>query len=239
MSNSAPESIQRLRSACWKTSPTIGSALRAPWPQDPIVSLSLKPTRAPATSCGCIMMNQLSVFSCVVPVLPATSAVTPWRCRMATPVPSSTTPRIAFTSSGGAIETEVTDDFEEMFATNAGGYLDPSLVHQASEPCEQWPALLKSLGFADPEVVSALADAAGPTVQWLKTFGIRLDFLPTQFLTRSQSRLLPIGGERALIEALARNRTGRMPSASRRFTPTRSSLPTCSRSAGSRSIAYP
>ena len=30
MSNSAAESIQLLRSACWKTSPTIGNALRAP-----------------------------------------------------------------------------------------------------------------------------------------------------------------------------------------------------------------
>ena len=28
-------SIQWLRSACWKTSPTIGSALRAPWPHGP------------------------------------------------------------------------------------------------------------------------------------------------------------------------------------------------------------
>lgn len=100
-------------------------------------------------------------------------------------------------------ETEVTDDFEDMFATHAGGYLDPSLVHLASEPRAQWPALLKTLGFADPEVVSAFAEAAGPTVQWLKSFGLRFDFLPTQFLTRSQPRLLPIGGGLALIEALA------------------------------------
>lgn len=100
-------------------------------------------------------------------------------------------------------ETEVTDDFEEMFATNAGGYLDPALVHLAAGPRDQWPATLKTLGFADPEVVSAFADAAGPTVQWLKRFGVRFDFLPTQFLTRSQPRLLPIGGGLALVEALA------------------------------------
>lgn len=100
-------------------------------------------------------------------------------------------------------ETEVTDDFEEMFASNAGGYLDPSLVREASGDREHWPAVLKSLGFADPDVVSAFADAAGPTVQWLKTFGVRFDFLPTQFLTRSQPRLLPVGGGRALVEALA------------------------------------
>jgi tricarballylate dehydrogenase len=100
-------------------------------------------------------------------------------------------------------ETQVTDDFEEMFATNAGGYLDPSLVHLAAGPREQWPTPLKSLGFADPDIVSAFADAAGPTVRWLKGFGVRFDFLPTQFLTKSQPRLLPIGGGLALIEALA------------------------------------
>ncbi|MGZ8208966.1 MAG: FAD-dependent oxidoreductase [Burkholderiales bacterium] len=100
-------------------------------------------------------------------------------------------------------ESAVTDDFEQMFAVNAGGYLDPSLVHGASEPRAQWPALLKALAFADPEVVSAFANAAGPTVAWLKRFGLRFDFLPTQFLTRSQPRLLPIGGGLALVEALA------------------------------------
>jgi tricarballylate dehydrogenase len=100
-------------------------------------------------------------------------------------------------------EHEVTDDFEDMFATNAGGYLDPSLVHLTSEPRERWPRIVRSMSFADPEVVSAFARAAGPTVQWLKSFGIRFDFLPTQFLTRSQPRLLPIGGGLALVEALA------------------------------------
>jgi tricarballylate dehydrogenase len=100
-------------------------------------------------------------------------------------------------------EHEVTDDFEHMFATNAGAYLDPSLVHLSSEAREQWPRILRSLSFADPEVISAFARDAGPTVQWLKSFGLRFDFLPTQFLTRSQPRLLPIGGGRALVETLA------------------------------------
>ena len=100
-------------------------------------------------------------------------------------------------------ETEVTDDFEDQFAHNAGGYLDPALVHLASGARENWPALLKTLGFADPDLVSAFAEAAGPTIQWLKSFGVRFDFLPTQFLTRSQPRLLPVGGGLALVEALA------------------------------------
>lgn len=100
-------------------------------------------------------------------------------------------------------ETEVTDDFEEQFAQNAGGYLDPALVHVAAGPREGWPRVLKAMSFADPDLVSAFADAAGPTVQWLKSFGVRFDFLPTQFLTKSQPRLLPVGGGLALIEALA------------------------------------
>ena len=99
-------------------------------------------------------------------------------------------------------EDEVTDDFESHLAENASGYLDPSLVHVTAEPRANWPAVVKSLSFNDPELISTFADAAGPTVQWLKQFGLRFDFLPTQFLTKSQPRLLPVGGGLALIEAL-------------------------------------
>src|SRR5215470_20089149 len=54
---------------------------------------SLKPTHAPATNRGCIKINQPSVFFCVVPVLPATSARTSKRARTACPVPLSTASR--------------------------------------------------------------------------------------------------------------------------------------------------
>ena len=100
-------------------------------------------------------------------------------------------------------ETEVTDDFEAHFAENGGGYLDPELLKHTTQGYEQWPAIVKTLSFADPELISAFANTCGPTVQWLKTFGVKFDFLPTQFLTKSQPRLLPIGGGLALIEALA------------------------------------
>src|SRR3954451_14741700 len=56
-------------------------------------------------------------------------------------------------------ESEVTDDFEEMFALNAGGYPDPALIHESSAARDQWPGVLKSFGFADPDLVSAFADA--------------------------------------------------------------------------------
>ena len=100
-------------------------------------------------------------------------------------------------------ETEVTDDFETHLAENGGGYLDPELIKHTTQAYAQWPAIVKTLSFADPELIAAFANAAGPTVQWLKTFGVKFDFLPTQFLTQSQPRLLPIGGGLALIEALA------------------------------------
>ncbi|HEY5606717.1 MAG TPA: FAD-binding protein [Alphaproteobacteria bacterium] len=100
-------------------------------------------------------------------------------------------------------EREVTDDFENYLAENASGYLDPSLVHLTSEPRANWPAVVKALSLVDPEWIATFAGAAGPTVEWLKSFGVKFDFLPTQFLTRSQPRLLPIGGGLALIEALA------------------------------------
>ncbi len=100
-------------------------------------------------------------------------------------------------------ETEVTDDFETHLAENGGGYLDPAMIKHTTGAYEQWPAIVKTLSFADPEVIAAFAHGCGPTVQWLKSFGVKFDFLPTQFLTRSQPRLLPIGGGLALVEALA------------------------------------
>ncbi len=101
-------------------------------------------------------------------------------------------------------EAEVTDDFETHLAENGSGYLDPSLVSlTASGTRDSWPAVVKGLSLADPDFIGSFAEQAGPTVAWLKSFGVRFDFLPTQFLTRSQPRLLPVGGGLALVEALA------------------------------------
>lgn len=100
-------------------------------------------------------------------------------------------------------ETEVTDDFEAHFMHNSGGYLDPGLIDATKDPYASWPGIVRALAFADPEVVAAFAGGCGPTLQWLKGLGVRFDFLPTQFLTKAQPRLLPIGGGLALLEALA------------------------------------
>lgn len=96
---------------------------------------------------------------------------------------------------------EVTDDFEVMLAENGSGYIDPELVEDAAraEPSQ----LARALPLADPALLETFAAAAGPTIAWLEGFRVRFDFLPTQFLTKTQPRLLPIGGGAALVDALA------------------------------------
>jgi len=100
-------------------------------------------------------------------------------------------------------ETEVTDDFETHIAENCSGYLDPELVGETVSSREQRSAAARALSITDPDVIQTLADEAGPTIAWMKQLGVRFDFLPTQFLTKSQPRLLPVGGGAALVEALA------------------------------------
>ena len=86
---------------------------------------------------------------------------------------------------------EVSDDLEEQLAANAGGHLDPEIIRDAALPYEDWPPLLKGLGFTDPEVISTLANNAGPTLNWLSGFGVTFDFLPNYFITQSTTRMAP------------------------------------------------
>lgn len=97
--------------------------------------------------------------------------------------------------------TEVTDDFETHLAENGSGAIDPDLVEETAH--SQRGALARALSLADPSVIERLSERAGETVRWLEQMGVRFDFLPTQFLTKSQPRLLPVGGGAALVEALA------------------------------------
>ena len=100
-------------------------------------------------------------------------------------------------------ETEVTDDFETHIAENGSASISPALIEESAMGMDNRAPLINTLSIADPEVVSVLAANAGPTVAWMKTHGVRFDFLPTQFLTATQPRLLPVGGGEAMIEALA------------------------------------
>ena len=97
----------------------------------------------------------------------------------------------------------VSEDFLDRFAENAGGHLDPAVIEESVKPYDEWPRLLRGLGFVDPELVTTLADNAGPTLRWLTGFGISFDFLPNYFITESTTRMAPAGGGLALVEALA------------------------------------
>ena len=97
----------------------------------------------------------------------------------------------------------VSEDFWDRFAENAGGHLDSAVIEERVKPYDEWPGLLRGLGFVDPELVTTLADNAGPTLRWLTGFGVAFDFLPNYFITESTTRMAPAGGGLALVEALA------------------------------------
>src|SRR3546814_1167735 len=65
----------------------------------------------------------------------------------------------------------------------------PELIKEASGAYENWSSIVKVLGFADPELISTFAENAGPAIAWLKSFGVRFDFLPGYFITTCTSRM--------------------------------------------------
>lgn len=100
-------------------------------------------------------------------------------------------------------EDEVSDDFEEHFMDNSGFHLDPSLVSETARPYEEWPSIVKALSFTDPEIIGTLASEAGPTLAWLRQAGIRFSDMPSYLITQSTTRICPVGGGQALVDALA------------------------------------
>ena len=87
-------------------------------------------------------------------------------------------------------EDEVADDFETHFMANAGHYLDPSLIQEMAGAFDDRSAIVKALGMTDPDVIATFAENAGPTLQWLKSFGVRFDFLPSYLITTCMRRVL-------------------------------------------------
>lgn len=98
---------------------------------------------------------------------------------------------------------QVTDDFETHLAENLGPYNDPDLMNEMSTGRDSWSHQTRALAITDTEVIANFADHVPPTIKWLQGLGVKFDFLPTQFLTKTQPRLLPVGGGWALVEALA------------------------------------
>jgi tricarballylate dehydrogenase len=67
---------------------------------------------------------------------------------------------------------------------------------------DDWSPLARSQSTVDPDLLSAFAEHAGPTLRWLEGAGLRFDFLPTAFITTTTTRLLPVGGGLAMVETL-------------------------------------
>jgi tricarballylate dehydrogenase len=99
--------------------------------------------------------------------------------------------------------TEVTDDFDTFLAEHSGYYQDPDFVAETLADRADWSAQSRALGSVDASVISTFAEQVPGTIEWLKGNGVKFDFLPTQFLTSTQPRLLPVGGGEAIVEALA------------------------------------
>jgi tricarballylate dehydrogenase len=99
--------------------------------------------------------------------------------------------------------TEVSDDFEDHFAANAGEYMDPNLVAELSRDPQSWSQVLRAYSFTDPSVVSTLAEQAAPTLAWISGFGVKFIPLDVPFPTSVQPRIVPSGGGLALVDALA------------------------------------
>ena len=97
---------------------------------------------------------------------------------------------------------EVADDLVDHLAANAGGYVDPTFTRESASDPAFWSPLLRAQSMVDPEILGALVQHAGPTLRWLEQAGIRFDFLPTSFITTTTTRLLPVGGGLAMVEAL-------------------------------------
>lgn len=98
---------------------------------------------------------------------------------------------------------EVSDDFEMHLSENAGPYNDPDFIGEMNGARESWSHAARSLAIPDSELICEFADQVPPTIKWLQGLGVKFDFLPTQFLTKTQPRLLPVGGGAALVDALA------------------------------------
>lgn len=98
---------------------------------------------------------------------------------------------------------QVSDDFEAHLSENSGFYNDPDFVSEMGSPRDAWSHGARALDIADPELIGTFADQVPPTIKWLQGLGVKFDFLPTQFLTATQPRLLPVGGGAALVDALA------------------------------------
>jgi tricarballylate dehydrogenase len=97
---------------------------------------------------------------------------------------------------------EPSDDLTDALLGDFMGYPDPSLLLETLNDRATWSTPARTLNIVDYSYVATLSENAGPTLRWLSSYGIRFESLPTPFLTTSTTRLSPVGGGLALVEAL-------------------------------------
>ncbi len=99
-------------------------------------------------------------------------------------------------------DSEVSDDFEEVFAENSGVNIDPNLVVTAVDEPQHRPTWVNGHPFPDPHVIGRFAERVPPTIAWLKSFGLKFGPQPIYLLTQNTTRIAAQGGGLALIERL-------------------------------------
>jgi tricarballylate dehydrogenase len=99
-------------------------------------------------------------------------------------------------------DSEVSDDFEERFAHNAGLNLDPNVLDAVAGEYAHWPPYVKAHPLPDPELIAHFAASVPPTIAWLKSFGLRFGPQPIYLLTQSTTRIAAQGGGLALIDRM-------------------------------------
>lgn len=97
---------------------------------------------------------------------------------------------------------EVADGFEDVLVDDFMGHPDPSVVSDAALDEDRQGALYRATHTINPDYVAALADQAPRALAWLGGHGVRFDALPTPFMTQSTTRLAPVGGGLAIVEAM-------------------------------------
>lgn len=98
---------------------------------------------------------------------------------------------------------EVADDLVDLFLERGHMAIGPEMLREAAKDYENWPQNVKAYPFNDPELVSAFAEAAPPTMHWLEGHGVKFTFHSPMLLQKGPERMGPSGGGLAIVEALA------------------------------------
>ena len=100
-------------------------------------------------------------------------------------------------------ETELTDDFDDVMAEVASANPDPHLIAEMDSDQESWGNVVRSMSVTSPDYLETLSRQAVPTIQWIKSYGVRfIPMLLPQITLKPVPMIAPSGGGAAMLEAL-------------------------------------